>query len=730
MINLIKPLFAIVLISYSFACFALDENDKEEQNQITIEADELIYNKKEELISAQGNVYIEQNNFRVVTNKVVFDKKNNYLYAIGNLAFSNNNKNNFFGTKAFFDKKNNAGVIIRFKARIGHKGLLSSDFAQMVDKNTFIVQNLVFSTCKVCKDNFIPNTPLWQIRAKKATLNQKKTKVEFRKSKIELFGVPIFYFPYFSIPTPNSPRKSGFLVPKFKNSNVLGLQVSIPYYFNITPQMDLTYTPTISNKSNLLNSINMRYLTKYGEYEINGDLINDKEEINKKNIFKGYINSKGDFKFNNNYFLNYRFQRLFDKDKILTKKYDINDDDILTSNFSLRKESKNQLLTFEGISFQNLRENKPQNKATPYVLPWIRTYNRLPLDSPLISNIAISTDILNLRRAEGISYTRGTFQLDSFHNITLPIGQILNINPAIRYDYYDITRAEKSGIKNRLLGKLSIDWKWPFIKFIGSKNLILEPIINFTYNSETTQNFLNEDSQPQIISTSNIFSSNFFTGKDNVDIGSRLNFGVRTNYYTGKNTYGMILGQSYKLNNSINTNVADLSYTWDDKFNALKTEIVGKFYAQLDDKISIIDNISLTPNHLNLIKNELDFQIQHGKTNVNLNHIFINKKYINKCHNTYNQEAGIKFTYNFNSHWGIETGARKKLGSKIEKSCKNGEKERGVTKEKSKWISNEIGLFYKGDCLKINFGVIRDYSRPENLKSSVTTYLKIEPIFN
>jgi LPS-assembly protein len=729
MINLIKPFFAIVLISYSFACFALDENDKGEQNQITIEADELIYNKKEELISAQGNVYIEQNNFRIVANKVVYDKQNNYLYAVGDLAFSNNDKNYFFGKKAFFNKKNDAGVIIMFKARIGHKGLLSSDFAQMVDKNTFIVKNLVFSTCKVCKDNFIPNIPLWQIRAKKATLDQKEKKVEFKNSKIELFGVPIFYFPYFSIPTPNSPRKSGFLVPKFKNSNVLGLQVSIPYYFNITPQMDLTYTPTVSNKNHILNSVNMRYLIKYGQYEINGDLINDTDETNKKNTFKGYINSKGDFKFNNNYFLNYKFQRLFDKDKILTKKYDINDDDILTSNFSLRKETKNQLLTFEGISFQNLREYKPQNKDTPYVLPWIRTYNRLPLDSPLISDMVLSTDILNLRRAEGISYTRSTFQLDSFHNITLPIGQILNINPTIRYDYYDITGAEKSGIKNRLLGKLSIDWKWPFIKFIGSKNLILEPIVNFTYNSNTTQNFLNEDGQSQIISTSNIFSSNFFTGKDNVEIGSRLNFGVRTNYYTGKNTYGMILGQSYKLNKSVNTNVKDLSYTWDDKFNSLKTEIVGKFYAQLDDKISIIDNISLTPNRLNLIKNELDFQIQHSKTKVNLNYIFISKKYINKCYNAYNQEVGVKFTYNFNSHWGIETGARRKLGSKIEieKNCKIKDADKEA---KSKWINNEIGLFYKGDCLKINFGVIRDYSRPKDLKSSVTTYLKIEPIFN
>ena len=730
MINLIKIFFAVILIYYSLDCIALDLNNRKHQNQITIEADELIYNKKEELISAQGNVYIEQDNFRLITNKVVFDKKNNYLYALGNLAFSNNNKNYFFGKKAFFNKSNGAGIIVKFKARISHKGLLSSDFAQMVDKDTFIIQNLVFSTCKVCKDNYIPNVPLWQIRAKEATLNQKEKKVEFINSRIELFGIPIFYSPYFSIPTPNSPRKSGFLIPKFKNSNILGLQISIPYYFNIASQMDLTYTPTLSNKSNIFNNINIRYLTKYGQYEVNGDFINDKDIINKKNTFKSYVASKGDFKFNNNYFLNYKFQRLFDRDKIFTKKYDIIDDDILTSNVSIRKEKKNQLLTLEGISFQNLRENNLKNKNTPYILPWIRTYNRLPLEYPFISDIALSTDILNLRRAEGISYTRGTFQLDSFHDATMPFGQIVNINPAIRYDYYDITKAKESGAKNRLMGKLSIDWKWPFIKFIGHKNLIMEPIVNFTYNSETKQNFLNEDGQPQIISTSNIFSSNFFTGKDNVEVGSRLNFGVRTNYYTGKNTYGAILGQSYKLNKLTDSNIKDLSYTWDDKFNSLKTEIVSKLYAHLSNGVSVINNISLTPNHLNLIKNELDFQIHNEKAGIDLNHIYINKKYINKCYNSHNQEIGVKFIYNFNSDWGIETGARRKLGSKIEKFCQSGNESNKENPKKNKWISNEVGLFYKGDCLKINFGVIRDYSKPKGLKSSVTTFLKIEPIFN
>ena len=701
-------------------------------NEIIIEADELIYDKNQDSISAQGNVYIEQNNFQLVTDKVVYDKKNNYLYVIGNTAFKNDDKNYFFGSKAFFNINKNEGLIVRFQARIAQKGLLSSNFAQMIDKNTFIVQDIIFSTCKICSKNLIPNKPLWQITAKSASINTKQKNIKFKNSKIELFGMPIFYLPYLSVPTPNSPRKSGFLVPKLKNSNILGLQLSVPYYFNISPQMDITYTPTISNKSNTLNSLNIRYLTRYGQYEVNGDLINDNKigenDTNKQNKLKGFINSKGSFNFENNYYFNYYFQRLFDRDKILTKKYKITDEDVLTSNFSLRNETKERFLTFEGVAFQNLRQNKEIKDNTPYVIPWIRTYNKLFFTNDL----AFSTDILNLRRTEGESYARSTFQLDSFNNITLPLGQVLNINPSIRYDYYDINEKNNNRTKNRLIGKFFIDWKWPFIKYIGEKNIILEPIINFTYNSKTAQTIINEDIQSQIMSTSNIFSSNFFIGKNNIDVGSRLNFGLRSNYYTGKNTYGIILGQSYKLTQPDNYRIKNTSYTWNEKLNTLNTEIVSKFYAQLDDNISIINNISLTSNHLNLIKNELNFNLQYQKAEIELNHVFINKKYINKCYNTHNQELEIKLQYNFNNNWGIRTQAKRKMGSKIQaapQKCHNPIKD---VKDNSKWISNQIGLFYKGDCLKVNFGVLRDYSKLKNVNynSSVTTYLTIEPIFN
>ena len=721
------------LFCYLVCTFAKSE-EKINEEEIIIEADELIYNKNEESISAKGDVYIRQKDLHLIADKVIYDKKRQYLYAIGNLAFRNDNKNVLFGTKAFFDRNRSVGIIIRFKARLSQKGLLSSDFAQIIDKKTFLVQGLVFSTCKVCKENTVPYTPLWQFRAKEALINRKEEKIEYRHTRIELFGIPIFYFPYFSTPTPHASRKSGFLPPKLKKSNVLGMQIRIPYYFNISPQMDLIYAPNFSSKDNILNELRFRHLTKYGLYSAKG-LFTYTTKTNPQGnnltgkTLKGFFQSRGSFKFKNNYFLDYQLQRMLDNTKKFTEKYDINKDDVLLSKISIRKSEKNQLFMLDSLSFQDLRSPKKEDsrvsEGTSYVLPWIRTCNKLPFELPFNSEVILSSDLLNLRRKEN-PYKKGTLQLDLRNNIILPLGQMLSINPALRYDYYDISAEKSIKSKSQAFGKLFIDWKWPFIKQIKNNNVIVEPIANFTFNSLNRKSSLSKFYQPQNINKINIFSSDFFTNKDNLDLDSRVNYGVRTNYYVGNNTYGMVLTQSYRLNKQSNSETGEnTSYLWDDKLKKQRTLMKGKLYIQFDDKISFLNNLDLMPNHLDLVKNEFDIDTSYKKFKFNLNHTFINKKYVNKSYGIYDQEIGIALQYNFYEHWWIKTRGKRKLGSFIKAI-----KAEPENKENKKWVSNEVELIYKGDCLNVNFGVRKDYSKPKDLKRSVTTYLTIEPLFN
>jgi LPS-assembly protein len=755
-----KHIFIIAFLLFSSISFAAEFQNVNGNEEIIVEANELTYNEKDALINANGNVYIKQGSLEIVTDKVVYDQKNQHLYALGNLAFKSDNKNIFFGNKAFFNLDKNIGTITNFKARLRQNGLLSSHSAHMLNEKKFLVQEVVFSTCKVCKNNMIPYTPLWQIKAKEALINQRDEKIEYRHGRIELFGTTVFYLPYFSTPTPNSKNKSGILAPKFKTSNIFGLQISTPYYLSFSPYADFTYTPTFSTKTNMFNHLVFRYLTKHGLYNVQGYFAKDdvkvlqgKYVIKKKKTWNGFVASDGSFEFKNNYFMNYQVQRVFDDTKGFTKKYDISNEDVLISRLSLQKNKRNMLLSFDSLGFQDLRENE-QNNKTPHAFPWIRTYNKLPYKLPFNSEVIFSSDYLNLKRNIGTSYQRGTLQLELTNDVQLPLGQKLRFDSAVRYNHYKTTTKIRNPVAkrtnsshNRLFGKLFATWRWPFIKQIEYKNIILEPIVNFIYNSVTSESFFNEDYQEKIINTSNIFSSTFFIGKDTIEVGSRINYGFRAIYYMGENIYGLNLGQSYKLSSAnkhkqsnINNNA---SYTWNDKIIGQKRNIVGKFYAYFTDNIYFINNLSLNPSHLNLIKNEFDTTFKYKKLNATLSHILINQRYINKCYNNHNQELGFKLQYNIYTNWWVEGKFKRKMGGAISMINKDNPEcsentllqkqhpieETPLDNKRNKWISHEVGLLHKVDCLKVNFGVKRDYSKPKGLKPSVTTYLRIEPIF-
>ena len=64
---------------------------------------------------------------------------------------------------------------------------------------------------------------------------------------------------------------------KVKNSNLLGFQVSIPYYIKVISKIDLIYIPIIGNKGVISNNINIEYFVKYGQYGIYSSLIRDRD---------------------------------------------------------------------------------------------------------------------------------------------------------------------------------------------------------------------------------------------------------------------------------------------------------------------------------------------------------------------------------------------------------------------------------------------------------------------
>jgi LPS-assembly protein len=122
-----------------------------------------------------------------------------------------------------------------------------------------------FSTC--------PNaSPDWRIRARSIELDTRTRNGTGRNAAVEFLGVPILFLPFISFPL-GEQRKSGFLVPDAGFSSRSGVELAVPYYFNLAPNYDLRVEPRVYERRGLDAGATFRYLTRTNRGEIRANLL-------------------------------------------------------------------------------------------------------------------------------------------------------------------------------------------------------------------------------------------------------------------------------------------------------------------------------------------------------------------------------------------------------------------------------------------------------------------------
>lgn len=113
--------------------------------------------------------------------------------------------------------------------------------------------NASFTTCPDGDDG-------WALQADKIQLNADDGWGEAWNSVVKIKDVPVLYVPYMTFPV-SDKRKSGLLIPKISSSKKLGVDVQLPYYFNIAENFDATLTPRLMSLRGTQLKNEVRYLT-------------------------------------------------------------------------------------------------------------------------------------------------------------------------------------------------------------------------------------------------------------------------------------------------------------------------------------------------------------------------------------------------------------------------------------------------------------------------------------
>ena len=101
--------------------------------------------------------------------------------------------------------------------------------------------------------------PDWQLRMRSVEMDFDTNEGIAEGAVLRFLGVPILALPSLSFPL-NDARKSGWLPPTINLDNRSGLELLVPYYWNIAPNRDATLAPRIITRRGLGLDGEFRYL--------------------------------------------------------------------------------------------------------------------------------------------------------------------------------------------------------------------------------------------------------------------------------------------------------------------------------------------------------------------------------------------------------------------------------------------------------------------------------------
>ena len=203
---------------------AIGEAELRQWGQV-VTADLLRYNKPDDEIYAQGNVRIDQEGD---------------ITEGPELKLKTGDKTGFMQQPVFqLNQQKPAG---RGDAKI----LLFEG------ENKYRMEDARYTTCQAGSDD-------WFIHAHDLEIDRTTQLGTAHHAYIDFMKVPILYMPWMNFSL-NSERKSGFLSPSFGSSGKSGAEFSLPYYWNIAPNLDDTFTPRFLTKRGLQLKNEFRYL--------------------------------------------------------------------------------------------------------------------------------------------------------------------------------------------------------------------------------------------------------------------------------------------------------------------------------------------------------------------------------------------------------------------------------------------------------------------------------------
>ena len=209
-----------------------------------VNADRLVYRQAEDATEATGDVRLRREEDTI---------------AGPHLFLKNTDKQGYFEQPEYSIKrlpppKKKPGQV-QLPTPVAREPITGSGAASWLDfegDGLYRFKQATYSTCE-------PDRRDWYVQADEMALDYNTETGTATGSKVYFKDTPILYWPWMTFPL-NNKRKSGLLAPTFGSSSTSGLELTLPWYWNIAENMDATIAPRVMTKRGIQLNTEFRYL--------------------------------------------------------------------------------------------------------------------------------------------------------------------------------------------------------------------------------------------------------------------------------------------------------------------------------------------------------------------------------------------------------------------------------------------------------------------------------------
>jgi len=576
---IIGTLWSTLLVDASIPAAAqLNSGTSSQADQnapIVFRADEVEYDEQLALTVARGHVEISQSGRVLLADTVSYNQRTDTVTASGNVSFSQPTGEIVFADFMELRDAMSEGFAKNVRMLLADRSRLAANTARRTNGNRTELRRGVYSPCDLCKND--PSAPpAWQLKAREIDHDKELQLIEFRDATMEIDGWPVFYSPYISAPDPSVKRASGFLIPSIGGSNTLGANVTIPYYWVLGPDKDLTLTPRFMTQAGAL--LTADYRERFG----NG-ILDALASVNHSNVgsgssssnvgeqWRGQINEHSVFDLDETYRTGLDVQRVSDQTFLTRFGFGNPLLNAMTSRGYLEGFEERASTDINTYAFQPLLPGIGDS-TQPIVLP-VANRNWQSQPDALGGRWNLNGNLLDIVREVGTQTRRLSLGSEWNRTFNDGIGGQYNFSAGLRGDGYWINNLSSVSnpdlpsaffsvdkqpaaaptatnfLTGRAFPQVGLVWRYPLVHRGEAMTELIEPIAGGFAgpSSGNRRNIPDEDNLSFSFSDSDLFRRDRLAGYDILDTGQRVDYGTKLGLYDNDGgSYRLLIGQSYR----------------------------------------------------------------------------------------------------------------------------------------------------------------------------------------